>query len=186
MPNTTAAKKALRNSRKKEVNNKTRKYAVKQALKELRRVLSTSPKNYHTALSKVFSSLDKAVKRNVIPKGRANRKKSRVSAMVDEAIGTKKPENAAELRAAKKNTKKAAAKKKTTTATKATTKKATAAKKEVKKTVSKTTKSATKKATTAKAPAKKTADKKATTTAKKATTKKSTSAKSTAKKDTAK
>lgn len=157
MPNTSAAKKALRNSRKKEINNKTKKYAIKQALKELRRVLATSPKNYQTALSKVFSSLDKAVKNNIIPKGRANRKKSRVSAMVDAANGVEKPENAAELKAAKK----AAPKTKKPAAKKATAKKAPAKATATKKPAAK--KSTTTKKTTAKATAKKPAAKKTAT-----------------------
>lgn len=86
MPNTSAAKKALRNSRRKELLNKSRKHNIRQALKDLRKVLVQNPKNYQESLSKVFSTLDKAVKTNVIPKARANRKKARTNAIVKQAL----------------------------------------------------------------------------------------------------
>ena len=88
MPNTLSAKKALRGSEKKRLFNNTKKYQIKQSLKELRRVLATKPGEYQVTLSKVFSSLDKAVKTNVIPRKRADRKKSRISAIVAKALGT--------------------------------------------------------------------------------------------------
>ncbi|NJK71377.1 MAG: 30S ribosomal protein S20 [Thermales bacterium] len=87
MPNTSSAKKALRGSQKKRQFNDVKKYHIKQSLKELRKVLATKPSEYQATLSKVFSAFDKAVKTNLIPKSRANRKKSRVSAMVDKALG---------------------------------------------------------------------------------------------------
>lgn len=74
MPNTSSAKKALRGSQKKRQFNDVKKYHIKQSLKELRKVLATKPSEYQATLSKVFSAFDKAVKTNLIPKSRANRK----------------------------------------------------------------------------------------------------------------
>ncbi len=82
MPNTAAAKKAMRVSlRRKEINT-ARKWKIKNSLKELRKCLATNPTAYQTTLSKVFSNLDKAVKTNVIHRNKANRRKSRLAAMV--------------------------------------------------------------------------------------------------------
>ncbi len=166
MPNTSSAKKALRGSEKKRGFNNTRKYKITQSLKELRRVLANKPSEYQTTLSKVFSSLDKAVKSNLIPKKRADRKKSRVSAMVEKALGNEvasKTAQKAKKRAAKAAKPKVVAKK---PATKKPTIKKAEPKKEVKKVEKKapakkaTAKTTTKKPAAKKAPAKKPAAKK--------------------------
>jgi ribosomal protein S20 len=82
MPNTKSAKKALRSSlRKKEVNT-TRTNKLKNALKSFRKALTPA------TLSNAFSALDKAVKSNIIPKGRADRKKSRLSTQLSKSEGT--------------------------------------------------------------------------------------------------
>jgi small subunit ribosomal protein S20 len=87
MPNTSSAKKALRGSLKKKGFNLVTKAKIKTALKEFRKALSTSPSEYQTTLSKAFSALDKAVKTNFIPKGRADRKKARLAAQAAKANG---------------------------------------------------------------------------------------------------
>jgi small subunit ribosomal protein S20 len=89
MPNTKSAQKALRNSERKRIFNKRRKNKIQTALKELRRVLATNPKEYQTVLSKVFSALDKAAKAHTIHKNKADRKKARVAKMVEKALKTK-------------------------------------------------------------------------------------------------
>jgi small subunit ribosomal protein S20 len=143
MPNTSSAKKALRGSKKKQTFNNSKKYKIKQSLKELRKVLANKPSSYKTTLSKVFSSLDKAVKTNLIPKGRADRKKSRLSSMVEKALGNK----------AISNKDKKTLKLSTPKVTKSAEKKVT---KVVKKTTTKTpAKKLAPKKTTAKTPAKK-------------------------------
>lgn len=86
MPNTKSAKKALRVTTRKTLINTARKWKIKNSLKELRKCLATNPNEYQVTLSKVFSNLDKAAKTNVIHKNKANRKKSRLSAMVKKAI----------------------------------------------------------------------------------------------------
>ena len=147
MPNTSSAKKALRNSRRKELLNKSKKHNIRQALKDLRKTLATDAKNYQDKLSKVFSTLDKAVKTNVIPKGRADRKKARTVAMVNKELGLEKP--SVDAPAKPKATKKVAKK---TTTKKTDTKTTTKAKTSTRTTTKKSAESATKK-TTAKKPA---------------------------------
>jgi small subunit ribosomal protein S20 len=90
MPNTQSAKKALRNSEKKRGFNIVRKFKIKNAIKDLKRVLSTNPSEYQTNLSRVFSSLDKAVKGKLIKKNNADRRKSRFAALVNKTLGFKK------------------------------------------------------------------------------------------------
>jgi small subunit ribosomal protein S20 len=82
MPNTKAAKKAMRVSIRRKAINESRRWKVKNSLKELRKCLATNPTAYQATLSKVFSGLDKAVKSNLIHRNKANRKKSRLSKMV--------------------------------------------------------------------------------------------------------
>lgn len=89
MPNTKSAKKAMRSSIKKRDFNLTKKFAIKNSLKELRKVLAENPQEHQTVLSKVYSSLDKAAKTKFIHKNKADRKKSRVAAMVARALETK-------------------------------------------------------------------------------------------------
>jgi small subunit ribosomal protein S20 len=82
MPNTKSAKKALRGSLRKREFNQERKYKVRNSLRELRRLLAAGSKDFQGALSKAYSTLDKAVKGKTIKKGKADRKKSRLSKMV--------------------------------------------------------------------------------------------------------
>jgi ribosomal protein S20 len=106
MPNTKSAKKALRSSlRKKEVNT-TRTNKLKNALKSFRKALTPA------TLSNAFSALDKAVKSNIIPKGRADRKKSRLSTQLSKSEGTAE-KKVVRSKAKKVSTPKAAAKKPT-------------------------------------------------------------------------
>jgi ribosomal protein S20 len=87
MPNTSSAKKALRGSLKKQQFNLLSKSKIKNALRDFRKAITTSPSEYQVTLSKAFSALDKAVKKNFIPKGRADRKKARLAAMASKANG---------------------------------------------------------------------------------------------------
>jgi small subunit ribosomal protein S20 len=88
MPNTSSAKKALRGSLKKQKFNLLNKSKIKNALRDFRKAITTSPSEYQVTLSKAFSALDKAVKKNFIPKGRADRKKARLAALASKANGT--------------------------------------------------------------------------------------------------
>lgn len=90
MPNTKSAKKALRVSLRKRKYNKAKNYKIKNSLKELRKVLTSKPEAYKDALSKAYSALDKAVKSNFINKKKADRKKSRLSKLVERTLKTDK------------------------------------------------------------------------------------------------
>jgi small subunit ribosomal protein S20 len=89
MPNTKAAKKAMRVSQRRNEINTARKWKIKNSLKDLRKCLATNPETYQVTLSRVFSSLDKAVKSNIIHRNKANRKKSRLAHLVARTIQAK-------------------------------------------------------------------------------------------------
>jgi small subunit ribosomal protein S20 len=88
MPNTKSAKKALRGSLRKKAFNDLSKSKIKISLRNLRKSLSEGITESQEALSKAFSALDKAVKTNLIPKGRANRKKSRLADLLERTFST--------------------------------------------------------------------------------------------------
>lgn len=73
MPIIRSAIKKMRQDHKRTVVNRAKKETLKKVLK-LSEVQPTSEN-----LGKAFSALDKAVKVGLIPKGRADRKKSRLS-----------------------------------------------------------------------------------------------------------
>jgi small subunit ribosomal protein S20 len=130
MPNTKSAKKALRSSLRKRQYNLFRKVAVKRALKDYRKSLSETQEKSEEALSKVFSVLDKAVKRNVIQKNNADRKKSRLYKQFVTSFNVQVPEVKVEKKEKKEPKRKSSAstaKPKTATAEKKpkTTKKTT-------------------------------------------------------------
>jgi len=86
MPNTKSAKKAARASlRKRKVNSRTRE-KVKKAVKAVK--AATLPEKVEDAaklLAAAMSSLDKAVKKGVIKKKTASRKKSRLQKAINKA-----------------------------------------------------------------------------------------------------
>jgi small subunit ribosomal protein S20 len=90
MANTKSAQKALRSSARKRQFNIVSKFKIKNSLKELRKALATNPSEYQATLSKVFSSLDKAVKTNLLHKNTAARKKSRMANLVKKTLEAKK------------------------------------------------------------------------------------------------
>ena len=83
MPVIKSAKKKLRaDARKKEINLKV-KIQMKSALKKF----AANPAK--EALAQVYSALDTAAKKDVIPKGRANRKKARLAALLSKSSKSK-------------------------------------------------------------------------------------------------
>ena len=83
MPITSSAKKALRASRRKRIFNLRRKEAVKDVVKDLRKLVAAGKqKEAQELLSKAFKSLDKAVKGHTLKKGNADRRKSRLAKLV--------------------------------------------------------------------------------------------------------
>ena len=80
MPITSSAKKALRASKRKRVFNLKSKSNIKAAVKQVRDLnLAGKKKDAEARLSLAFKALDKAVKRRVITKNAAARRKSRLA-----------------------------------------------------------------------------------------------------------
>lgn len=80
MPITKSAKKALRQSKRKKVQNTKRKFAFRSTIKEFRKAVAA--KDFAKAkelLPKVYKTLDKASKTKTIKKNTASRLKSRLS-----------------------------------------------------------------------------------------------------------
>ncbi len=83
MPITSSAKKALRSSNRKRVQNLSRKKEVLSVIKKVRKLIQD--KKYDEAealLPQVQKALDKATKTGIIKKNNASRKKSRISKLI--------------------------------------------------------------------------------------------------------
>lgn len=79
MPITTSAKKALRSAKRKKVNNDKRKSALKDAVKEYKKLIESKKGGEAAKLTpKLQQTIDKAVKAGLIKKNTAARKKSRL------------------------------------------------------------------------------------------------------------
>lgn len=83
MPIIQSAKKALRQSKKRQAKNLQKKNAYKNSVKELKKSV-TAGKNADTAnlLSKAYKAIDKAAKTGVIKKNKAARLKSKASKLL--------------------------------------------------------------------------------------------------------
>jgi small subunit ribosomal protein S20 len=80
MPNTKSAMKAMRNSRRRNAINLRTRSKFKSAVKETRENIATGDaKASAESLKKAMSMLDKAVKKDVLHKNTASRKKSRLA-----------------------------------------------------------------------------------------------------------
>jgi small subunit ribosomal protein S20 len=79
MPNTKSANKAMRQSRRRNAINTRTKFKVKSAVKNTRTLITEgNAKDAADSLKKAMSALDKAVKKNVLHKNTASRRKSRL------------------------------------------------------------------------------------------------------------
>jgi len=76
MAHSRSVKKRIRQDRVKKIRNRSYKRHIK---KEISTTLSVAPDEKVTALSKVYSIIDRAAKRGVIHKNTAARKKSRLA-----------------------------------------------------------------------------------------------------------
>lgn len=84
MPIKKSAKKALRQSLKRKVRNLAYKNKIKSFLKEVKNlILQKKFEEAKRLLPKVYKILDKAAKVGVIKKNTANRKKSRITKLVN-------------------------------------------------------------------------------------------------------
>jgi small subunit ribosomal protein S20 len=80
MPNTKSAERRMRNSARKQLRNRSVKSRLKTMEKRYTAALKAGKKeDATTALREAMSAFDKAVKNGVVPRGMANRKKSRLS-----------------------------------------------------------------------------------------------------------
>ncbi|MEK9179863.1 MAG: 30S ribosomal protein S20 [Patescibacteria group bacterium] len=83
MPNIASAKKALRQSIGRRARNLAKAEAYKRAVKVYKKLVSAKKiEEAKTALRKVYKSLDKAAKTNVITKNKASRLKSRLAKLL--------------------------------------------------------------------------------------------------------
>ncbi len=103
MPIIKSAKKRVRVAKRQSTENARTKKSVRNAIKSFQAAV-TSKKNVETTHDEAQSALDTAVKKGVISKNKAARKKSQLNAAAKEANGGKR-------KAAPKATKKAPAKK---------------------------------------------------------------------------
>lgn len=79
MPNTKSAERRMRNSARKQLRNRSAKSRLKSVEKRYAAALKSGKKDEaQTALRDALSTFDKAVKSGIIPRGAANRKKSRL------------------------------------------------------------------------------------------------------------
>lgn len=79
MPRRRTSIKSTRVNKRKHTHNLKVKVALKKAMKNFQELIAKKDATEaKKALIKVFSQLDKAAKKNVIPAGTANRKKSRL------------------------------------------------------------------------------------------------------------
>ncbi|MBU4480460.1 30S ribosomal protein S20 [Patescibacteria group bacterium] len=84
MPIIKSAKKALRGSERKRVFNIRRKRVMKDAVKEVTKLIEAKGKKEAEAkLSEVYKAIDKAAKRGIIKKNNASRKKSRLAGAIN-------------------------------------------------------------------------------------------------------
>ncbi len=80
MPNTKSAAKAMRQSVRRREKNLASKDKFKDAVKEVKKLIAAGKKSdAMEAMKAAMSSLDKAVKKNVIKKGKSSRLKSRIA-----------------------------------------------------------------------------------------------------------
>jgi len=81
---TKSAKKALRQSLKRKYRNIQKKKIIKNLLKEVRNLISQKKiKEAKNLLPKVYKLLDKAAKTGLIKKNTANRKKARITKLIN-------------------------------------------------------------------------------------------------------
>lgn len=87
---TTGAKKAIRNAEKKRVFNVRRTRVYREIVKDIRELVEAGKAEEAQAkLPLAYKAIDKAAKMNTIKQGTADRKKSRLSALIRKAKGDK-------------------------------------------------------------------------------------------------
>ena len=86
MPNTSSAKKRLRQNKKRRINNKAIKSSLKTQLRKVHEAVAGDDADAgDAAFQAAVSSLDRAAAKNIIHRNAASRLKSRLSAKVKAA-----------------------------------------------------------------------------------------------------
>ena len=80
MPKTKSAKKALRKSEKRRIENLKRKEKIKKLKKEIKKLVKENKIEEAKKLLPLFyKAIDKAVKKGMIKEGKASREKSKIA-----------------------------------------------------------------------------------------------------------
>lgn len=90
MPNTKSAARRMRNSARKHARNNIVRTQIKTVEKKFRASLAAKQDNSPAALLAAISTIDKAVKKGVLKRGTADRKKSRLALALNRATAAKK------------------------------------------------------------------------------------------------
>jgi len=86
MPITKSSKKALRQSLKRKSRNIQKKKKLKNLLKEIQNLISQKKiKEAKELLPQIYKALDKAAKSRLIKKNTADRKKSRITNLINKS-----------------------------------------------------------------------------------------------------
>ncbi len=90
MPNTKSAKRRVRNSARKQIRNSVVRSQLKTTEKKFRGAVAAKQDDSPAALRAAISTLDKAVKKGVIKRETADRKKSRLTLTLNRATAAAK------------------------------------------------------------------------------------------------
>ena len=90
MPNTKSAKRRVRNSARKQIRNSVVRSQIKTTEKKFRGAVAAKQDDSPAALRAAISTLDKAVKKGVIKRETADRKKSRLTLTLNRATAAAK------------------------------------------------------------------------------------------------
>ncbi len=85
MPNIKSAKKRVKVSEKKSLQNRMIKNGVRTSVKKFYSAVEADPANAGAQLSQTTSAIDKAAVKGVIHKNAANRKKARMAKQLNKA-----------------------------------------------------------------------------------------------------
>ncbi len=85
MPNIQSAKKRVKVSEKKNLQNRIVKSGVRTSIKKFDAVVAADPQNAQAQLSATSAAIDKAAAKGVMHKNAANRKKARLAKQLNKA-----------------------------------------------------------------------------------------------------
>lgn len=89
MGKSLSAAKRIRQSEKRRLENKTNRRVLAKELKAFDTAAASGKADAKTAFAQVQKALDRAARKNAIPKGRANRKKARLARKLAKAAAAK-------------------------------------------------------------------------------------------------